>query len=63
MTIEVIKSTKVRKKATLTGEMIAELLGAPTNAAVEFHVPGGGDYSNMSLDVCEDCPVTVTWVE
>lgn len=35
----------------------------PDNAEVEFHVPGGGDYSNCSLNVDDDNAVTVTWSE
>ena len=27
---------------------------------VEFRVPGGGDYSNMTLDIDEDAPIVVT---
>lgn len=35
----------------------------PTSADVEFHVPGGADWSNCSIDIDEENPVYVTWVE
>lgn len=33
----------------------------PDNAKVFIHVPGGGDYSNMDLDVDEETPLQVSW--
>lgn len=51
---------------TLTGSDIIELLRlaghkVPERAEVSFHVPGGGDYSNMAVDVEEESPVVIRW--
>lgn len=35
----------------------------PPNAEVYVQVPGGGDWSNTSLDVDKECPVFVRWQE
>lgn len=36
-----------------------ELFGDITTAKVTFRVPGGGDYSNMTLDIEESDPIHV----
>lgn len=33
----------------------------PDNATVSFRVPGGGDWSNMSVEITRDDPVRVCW--
>lgn len=35
--------------------------GIPDDAVVEFDVPGGGSWSNMSIDISEDTPINVRW--
>ena len=35
----------------------------PRDAGVYVQVPGGGDWSNESLDIGDNCPVIVTWSE
>lgn len=36
-------------------------LAVPTDAEVYVQVPGGGDWSNTSLDIDDACPVVLTW--
>lgn len=65
------KTTIVTQTATtctleLTGKLLVELLinyghHVPPNAEVYVCVPGGGDWSNTSLDVDAECPVKVRW--
>ncbi len=60
--------TKTSYSIELSGADIINLLNeagvaAPKNAVVEFDVPGGGDWSNMSVDIDQDNPVTVRWTE
>jgi hypothetical protein len=50
----------------LTGEDIRVILSKqgytiPELATVTVMVPGGGDYSGMTLDIDDDCPVVVSW--
>lgn len=49
------------------GDLIQTLINigydVPRNAEVFIHVPGGGDWSNMNLDVDSDSPLTITWTE
>ena len=33
------------------------------NADTIVRVPGGGDWSNMDLDLTEDSPIEITWKE
>ena len=35
----------------------------PASASIFIRVPGGGDWSNMDLDVDKDRPVIVRWKE
>lgn len=70
MTLSIGKRTQVSRKTThrisLSGSDIYHLLrehglDVPDNASVVFCVPGGGDWSNVALDVDEENPVEVTW--
>jgi hypothetical protein len=59
--------TEIRKSVELSRDDILRLLsqivsGVPENASVTVHVPGGGDWSNMSLDLSH-APVYITWTE
>lgn len=68
-TIEV-KTTRVetRKRIELTDEDIRALVRAtsgsiiPVAAEVFVEVPGGGDWSNTSLEI-RDAPVVIAWTE
>jgi hypothetical protein len=33
----------------------------PRDASIYVNVPGGGDWSNTSLDIDKETPVVVTW--
>lgn len=56
-TIETVKTTVLH----LTGVDILKFLRLPEEGSkVEFHVPGGGDYSNAVLPVTSEDPVVVT---
>lgn len=46
---------------SFTGEDLRVALGLPHDASIEFQVPGGGDWSNMSICITEDHPVTASW--
>lgn len=35
----------------------------PKNATVEFHVPGGADWSHTDIDINDDNPVIIHWTE
>lgn len=67
--IEVNKKTEITKTAKLDAKFIrqavefSEDIDIPENADVFIMVPGGGDWSNMRLDVDNDNPVTITWKE
>ena len=75
--MHVIKTkTVITHQALLSGdELIAHLNGeplldanshliqVPAYAKVSFQVPGGGDWSNETLEVDEDCPICITWEE
>ena len=51
----------------LTGDQILEAIqekyGVPLNANIFLHVPGGGDYSNIDLDIDHETPIQIEWVE
>lgn len=36
-------------------------LNIPELADVYVKVPGGGDWSNTSLEIDSDCPIIITW--
>ena len=58
--------TDQKYKVEITGEMIIAMLREtgmtiPDSATVSFTVPGGGDWSNMSIDVDAENPVYAEW--
>lgn len=65
MEIDEEKTITTIKEVRLNGSDIIDLLQSKgilpddCTASVKFYVPGGGDYSNMSLDITNDDPVTV----
>lgn len=69
-TIEVTERVVTNRKVELKldHKAIIDMLNAhgfqvPDNANVTFDVPGGGDWSNMSLSVCAGFPITVSYEE
>lgn len=66
--IQTTTTTLTRKTMKLTGTMIRQLLdvagfSVPDGASITVPVPGGGDWSNMDLDIDEDTAIEVTWTE
>lgn len=58
-----VKTTKFCE-VTLQKEHILAICGLPSDAfdmKVSVYVPGGGDWSNMDLDIDSDSPVTVSY--
>lgn len=58
--------TSVTKLVKLNREAIINLLpiadALPRHAVkVFFSVPGGGDWSNTNIDICNDHPVYIEW--
>lgn len=59
--------TRVEKhKVELSRSEMFELLTKagyeiPNSAEIFICIPGGGDWSNTSLDIDDDHPVTITW--
>ena len=59
-------TTTTRHTLELGGYVIVSMLrefghDIPDGASVKVYVPGGGDWSNMSLDIDSRCPVIVEW--
>jgi hypothetical protein len=46
--------------ANITVDDIRAAFGLPTNAQINFYVPGGGDWSNCAISL-DDQPLTVVW--
>jgi hypothetical protein len=73
MNVEVVtqKEVTTRNKVLLTGADIIDILNTrlsetngpviPDNAQVTFTTPGGGNWSNMEIDVDKGTPVTISW--
>lgn len=66
MQTKIKKTTTVRIQISLSGEDILDLLKSDnfdigTCADVKIIVPGGGDYSNMSIDIDEENPILVSY--
>lgn len=67
----VTKNVRVetRKEIKLTDGHLRELIRAvsgdviPAHADIYIEVPGGGDWSNTSLDVCAEHPIIIFWAE
>jgi hypothetical protein len=57
--IEIV-STETYKRGVITEKMLREAFAIPKGAKIFIQVPGGGDYSNMDLDIEE---IIVTWIE
>jgi hypothetical protein len=61
--------TRVDKRVEIDRHVLIEMLkqtqdiDVPKGADIYMQVPGGGDWSNMSLEVSNDQPVIITWTE
>lgn len=54
---------EIRKyQGVITLEDLRKKFNIPAHADVVVHVPGGGDWSNTSLNI-KDHPIEVTWEE
>lgn len=69
-TLRTRTTTITEQVYTLTGADIVDLLiesgiltEAQRKSEVTFRVPGGGDWSNITLDVDADNPVVITVVD
>lgn len=56
--VTTVYTISVPRKALIEGTLHEYKI--PSDARVEIHVPGGGDYSNMSLPY-EDGMLTISW--
>lgn len=61
----VVETTR-RFDVRINGDQLRELLKSagvlvPPGAEITFTVPGGGDWSNMSIDIDDEHPITVSW--
>lgn len=68
MKVNISKKKEARTKLELEQRDVIDALrkvgyNVPDNAVVKFHVPGGGDWSNMDLDICEDTPLLISWTD
>ena len=46
-------TTIIEITALITEDMIRKEFNLPSDAKITFHVPGGGDYSNLTLPLGE----------
>lgn len=69
--MQIHRSAVTTHTMTVTGgEIIAALNGnapsllppIPTDAAVFFDVPGGGDWSSTDIEIDEQHPIRIVWV-
>ena len=60
--LDSIKLIDLINGATLR-DSCRNVINIPQDATVEFMVPGGGDYSNCSVDVDEDAPIHIYWTQ
>jgi hypothetical protein len=59
-------TTERKFRVELTAKHLLAMLAKqgqriPSDAKITFHVPGGGDYSNMAIDIDDEKPVYVEW--
>ncbi len=63
----VTSSTRKVTTYTLDGrdilQMLFKTLPPDSEAEVTFRVPGGGDWSNSTIEIDAECPITVTVTE
>jgi len=62
-----VHTTTTKKfEMAISGQDIIKLLQGvgydiPDGAQIEFHVPGGADWSNTAIDIDLDNPVLIGW--
>lgn len=61
--VETQTNTVRKHSVNLTGDQLRELLEIPPNARVSVFVPGGGDWSNMALDIERGTTLDISWEE
>lgn len=54
-------TTTSKHSLELSGADIKRHLGLPSNARIEVRVPGGGDWSNMDLDLNAGHTLDISW--
>lgn len=64
--IETTTVTRVKRSVSLDQRLVIALLrnagiDVPANASVFVKVPGGGDWSNMALDIGIDTDIDIVW--
>lgn len=60
--IDIKTSVTKHHTTTITDEHLRKAFGIPKGAEIFVMVPGGGDWSNESLDI-QTCPIEVRWTE
>jgi hypothetical protein len=55
-------TTTTRYTGTISVKDLRKKFKIPEDATITVHVPGGGDWSDMNLDL-EEIPIQVSWVE
>lgn len=59
-----IRLTGADLREAVNQELKAQGHGAiPEDAAIEFFVPGGADWSSTAIDIDERNPVIISWTE
>lgn len=53
--------TTIVSTLEVSAEMLKAHLGIPPDARVFFTVPGGGDWSNIDVDISVEHPIHVIW--
>lgn len=66
ITIMTATTTEQKHSIELTGALLITLLreagaAVPRDAAVTFHVPGGGDWSHTDVQICAENPIYIEW--
>lgn len=61
LTKTVTRTTTSKFSAVITAEEIRKAFGLPEEAQIEFQVPGGGNWSNLRIDIDADNPIHVRW--
>lgn len=62
MDIKISSTTITTNRLELGRKELLKLLPEiPATADIYISIPGGGDWSNMDLDVTTEHPIVVTW--
>lgn len=63
ITTRTVNQVKIGRAELLCALAHAGYTDIPADARVEFDVPGGGDWSNTSIDIDDQNPLVITWEE